>query len=111
LDSTLVREHFVKEAAVSKKLKGYQRMFVKPWPEDRACLSRSGKVPSRDWFDWLEGYCVRCGRAGHQAKDCFIYPGRRVGTSHARDAAKEYIRYVKSRRRDFVIQDVMMEKF
>ncbi len=106
----MVREHSVKGAAVSKKLKGYQRRFVKPWPEDRACLSRSGKGPSRDWFDRFEGYCVPCGRAGHQAKDCFIYPGKKSWHITCERCRQGVYQVCKSRR-DFVIQEVMTEKF
>jgi len=102
MDSTKVSEHSVKGSATSK--------FVKPWPEDRPSLSRSGKGPSRDWLKWFENHSIRCGKAGHQAKDCFTYPGKKSWHIPCERCRQGVHQVCKSRRKDLVIEDVLKEK-
>ena len=52
------------------------RQFVKPWNPNIPHTSKSGNQLTKDFEEWMKGFCHRCGYGNHAAKDCRTYPSR-----------------------------------
>jgi hypothetical protein len=50
------------------------RQFVKPWNPNIPHTSKSGNQLTKDFEEWMKGFCHRCGYSNHVAKDCRTYP-------------------------------------
>ena len=50
------------------------RQFVKPWNPNVPHTSKSGNQLTKDFEEWMKGFCHRCGYSNHIAKECRTYP-------------------------------------
>jgi len=57
----------------NKKVAGY---FVKPWNPNIPHTSKSGNQLTKEFEEWMKGFCHRCGYGNHIAKDCRTYQSR-----------------------------------
>jgi len=96
----------------------YKRSFVKPWPEGKPYLNKSGNQVSKEFEDWFLGHCYKCGHKSHSARDCRTYPEKSTMLSVCNRCGQGLHEVCRSKRRDLVdpeagirkIEDSMMKK-